>query len=149
MTLPPRPAPDAPDEKDYAETALAEADRAVRLIQARQPGAHLAFLRSWQAILTGLHSEATESKHRRLAWDRAEAAEEQLAEIRTALDMSDTEDHAEVVKEIGIYREHTEDLGRKVSKTRKILDEADASFASWGPAEVHQAMKRIREVLDR
>jgi hypothetical protein len=75
------PGPDDLDEKHYAELAVTEAAQAVHLAATGQPGAQRAFLRSWHAVLSGYAADAEESKHRALAWERAEAAEAKLEEI--------------------------------------------------------------------
>lgn len=115
------PGPDDPDEKHYAELALAEATQAVHLASTGQPGAQRAFLRSWHAVISSYAADAEESKHRSLAWERAETYEGELMEIRKALSMDEGEDHAEVVREIGLYREQLATATEKLAEVRRLL----------------------------
>jgi len=48
--------------------------------------AEAAFFRSWAAVIQGAFDDAEESEHRRLAWERAEEAEELLMKIAEVVD---------------------------------------------------------------
>lgn len=79
--------PDGPSEKDRARAICEAAERAVAHAGGgRWRDAESAFFHSWASAARGAFDDAVESEHRRLAWDRAERAEEALA---AALDLLD------------------------------------------------------------
>jgi hypothetical protein len=83
------PEPDGPSEKDRAAEVLDHAKRAVEFTEMPSPmwrSAEQEFFRSWRAAIQGAYDDAEESEHRRLAWERAEEAEELLMKIAEVVD---------------------------------------------------------------
>lgn len=82
VEMPPRPG--GRSEMDRAEEMLGHAKRAVEFTEMAAPmwrSAEQEFFRSWLAMLQAHADDAEESRHRQLAWDRAEQAEEKLRQI--------------------------------------------------------------------